>query len=272
MLQLTFFSHMFSLCVAIGLVLSGCKSLPPKVESRAEVVQRETRIGSELRQQLEAGLKFRQDSEVQVYLRNLAQSLVALTSEIHDSAVGVIVVNDSQRRWQDFSLPGSRIYLSDLLLKKLEFENEVDAALALEIGHLEKKHVISKLRKKLGPATEPAQLQGLLPAQPGQLPAAFEFFGPAGIFTYDDKEQAEAIAVAVRILYEKGIDPRGVVTIWTLLSSVQKGSPDEIAYDAGSLAKYEELTRKEISNYPPLRNPVVKSKEFSAIRKRILTL
>ena len=92
--------------------------------------------------------------------------------------------------------------------------------------------------------------------------------GVSGLFSFSDDAQAEAAEAAVDILYKAGYDPRGLVSLWEKFEKNPKQSP----FERGLIPKLLEATRRAIAGYPPLRNPVIRSKAFLAVHKRIQKL
>lgn len=241
---------------------SSTPDLPP--ETSAERIQRKSKAGLQMAQQLETQLKFKQDPEVSIYLRNLAQRLAEFVSGIGD-AMGVFIIKDRAKVWENYSLPGNKIYLSLGLLKRIKFENELAALIAIELGHISKGHAFEKLKKKEEPRNDYEAIEGLLPPQPGEMPETIEFFGPGGIFSYDEESRLAALEVAVKALYNSGYDPRGLVAIWSQFLKEPQFSP----ISESTVNKLLENTRRLIALHAPLRNPIVRSPAFLAIQKRI---
>jgi hypothetical protein len=69
----------------------------------------------------------------------------------------------------------------------------------------------------------------------------------------------QSLATAVDLLYRVGFDPRG------LLGWIQKSE----SVSVGERAEYLDLIQLELRKYSPLRNPIVRSIEFSQMSERI---
>jgi predicted Zn-dependent protease len=254
----------------VGVVaLAGCATTvpaPPPI-TPAEQVQRDQAAGTELARQFEAQLKFKQDKEVLVYLRNLAGALADATPELRSAAVGALVVSDRGGRWHDYAIPGNRLYLSSGLLKRVSFENELAAAMALQFGHVMKRHVFLRLQEQKLKATGPSDypsLEGLVPSS-GK---AVDFFSPTGVYSFPDEYYLEAVEAAVEVLYKAGYDPRGLVSLWEIYETNPSHSP----FEKDLLTKLLEKTRRVIALYSPLRNPIVRSQAFITIQRRMQRL
>jgi len=272
-------SKILTRVLILNLIFSGflgCATNSPKRLSVEEKVKVEKAIGTELSRNFEKKLKFKQDVEVSVYLRKIAERLMAATPEFNDSAIGLFVIQNFRGVWRNFSLPGNRIYLAAGLLKKMEYENQLAAVIAMELGHLLKKDVLWRVRQNMD-SEDIALSQPLVPAsvtfdqlilpEPSQLKTV-EYFGPRGVFTFNQQVYLAAASEAVGILYRAGFDPRGLCALWETYRARAAHSP----YDNKTLEKLIQKTRRVIAENAPLRNPVVRSPEFLEIQKRIKKL
>ncbi len=201
--------------------------------------------GLRLAPQLESRLMLKNDPEVVRYLTKLAGELIEASPELHGSDVSVTLMTDRRRRWESFSLPGVRIYVSIGLAHAATFETEMAAVLALELGHIQRRTVSRQIER----------------GQKG-------FFGPSGIFTFTDQDRLDAVGDAVQILYLAGFDPRGLVSLLTRMQE----NPARSTLDPGLVARMSVRARDEIARSSPLINPIVKGMEFARIRARLQKL
>jgi predicted Zn-dependent protease len=241
-------------------LLSGCATPPPpETQSTEERERRDQDLGTRLSEEFERKVAQKKDADVTVYLRAVAEKLVLATPELKDAPVGVLLIQDRDGKWRNYGLPGNRIYLSVGLLRRVEFENELAAALALELAHVLHRHAVSRVPQD-GPGPRPDGV----PSTSGSP----EFFGPAGIFAYSETERLAAVETAVGVLYRAGFDPRGLVSLWQRYQGAAAESP----FEAGTVMRLLERTRQVVARLAPLRNPVVRSDEFVGIQKRIRRL
>ena len=260
---------------ALALTLSlvffsyGCSSGPVlKVPTHEEQVQQDNAIGLELSRQFESKLKLKTDSEVQTYLQRVAQRLADATPDLKSAKMDVLLVNDKPGLWQNFGLPGYRIYLSSGLLRNLEFENEVAAVIAYELAHLLKRDALSNLKKSTGVDSVELSVPGSLLLHAGEDSKGVAFSGPKGIFQFKEDQILAADASAVSLLYRTGYDARGLVSVWEKYGAHADHSP----YSHDLLSRLSEQARQTIDLYVPLRNPVVRSDAFHGIQERIRKL
>lgn len=262
-------------CCAMLFLISGCAS-GPLLElpiTQTERYQRDEEIGAGLARQLESKLAFKQNKDLLVYLHRLASKLIEPNETLKYTSVGVLVIADRGSVWRNFSIPGNRVYLSAGLLKRIEYENELAAAIAFELAHILKRHVPQRMREKRASfqASNPADypsIEGLVPTSSDGADKEVDFFSPTGVYAYTDEYFLECVEGAVNILYDAGFDPRGLVSLWELYRSQPAHSP----FEDDLLKKLTDRTRTSIAQHSPLRNPIVRSQAFLAIQKRLKNL
>ncbi len=227
-----------------------CSSKPVQpVLTEEEQLRQDQKMGAEWATGLEKTLRIRRDIEVEVYLRRLASHLASQDALLKDAPVGVFLIEEIEGRWTSFALPGNRFYLSTGWLKTVEFESELAAGIAVHLGHIRGRHWMNR---------RSSWVEGSRPA----------FFGSGGLFEFTDGERLEAADVAVELLYKSGFDPRGTIYLWANLKNRSTTSPVSEALCEQLLDR----SRRAVTLFTPLRNPIVRSAEFITLRKRIQKL
>jgi hypothetical protein len=250
--------RLFIVMTIVGVsLLSACITAPPKKPSSVEQARQENAVGTELSRQFEAKLHFKTDPVVDRYLNDLAKMVSSVSGDTRLINTGVAIIQDRGGQWRTYSLPGRRIYFSVGLLQQLKYDNEVAAVIALEFGNILERHALDHLAKL---TQAPTKGTGIDPH--------VEFFGENGIFGFDVGEIKTSIKAAVGLLYNAGFDIRGLSQIWEIFGANSSHSP----FSDGVLDELNDYTRDIISKYAPLRNPIVGTKGFQTIRKRIQAL
>ena len=254
-----------------GAWLFGCSSAPPVVPiTLEEQLKQDNAIGRQLAKDFENQISLVKDIDLEVYLRKIAQGLTEATPALKEAPIGILVIRDVNKKWQNFALPGNRVYLSIGMLKKAEFENEIAAAIAFELAHVLKRHAVLKLEKSAEDRTSEAEVaRTKLPENPDEQPVLnVRYFGPAGIFNFSNIATISSIDETVGVLYRAGWDARGLIGIFEKF----RNTPDQSPYSNELLLKLIDEARFSISQYPPLRNPFVKSTAFIGMKQRINSL
>lgn len=273
MLKITSICCRFFQFLLVGTLFFGCAGSPPqKTLSTEERVRQDNSLGTKLAHQFEPSITLKKDIEVSVYLRNLAKKLLKTAPEFEDTPLGVFIVSNHEGRWKNYGLPGIRLYISNGLLKNVEYENEVAASLALELGHIKNRDVLRFLEEnpKMSKSFEEEDFSGILFSSPkgaasSRWSGEDRSSGKRGIFDYSEEEELSAIQFATRILYQAGYDPRGFVSLWKIYKKSIKHSP----YPLKKLNYFIEYTYRSIVEFTPLRNPIVRTNEFLEIQKRL---
>ena len=260
--------HRLSASLIACVVLLSCSG--PEVKptlTPEEQVRQDSKLGVKLAAGFESGLPKIADSEVAVFLRALCERLATGSPALKDAPIGVVVIEDRTGTWRNYALPGIRVYLSLGLLKAVEFENELAAVIALQLGHVEHRHVVRNIEERVGLEPDhPGALTSLFPSPYGERKDdQVGTLTKDAVFYYSEEQEFEAIERAVELLYQGGYDPRGLAALW----SKYKASPERSPYPVATLDKFVERTYQSIVRFSPLRNPIVRSERFVAVMKRI---
>lgn len=186
-------------------------------------VEQEAEIGRNLAKEVESQQHLLRDIEVEDYVSDLGQKLVAQTKpqfRYHFRIVDDPSVNA-------FGIGGGYIYVNSGLLALSDSEGEVVAVLAHEIGHQVKRHVAKQMsrqtvfeslaRAAVGPnAGQWIDLAAGLGVTTGQL-----YFGR--------EAEREADSVMIDLMPRAGYDPREALAMFQKLRSIQGSDPGAVA-------------------------------------------
>lgn len=111
-----------------------------------------------------------------------------------------------------FTLPGGNIFVYSGLIKFSEHPEEVAAVLAHEIGHVEHRHVVSKLIKELGVSLLFSVLTG------GDNVLTREIGRTALATVFDRKQEEEADSFALELLEKAKVNPKVMATFFRRLN------------------------------------------------------
>lgn len=111
-----------------------------------------------------------------------------------------------------FTIPGGNIYMFSELIKVAETPEEVAAVLAHEIGHAEKRHVVTKLIKELSITAIISVLSGGDPSILTQV--LKDIIGNS----FDRRQEEEADKFALELLEKAGISPKSLARFFQRLN------------------------------------------------------
>jgi predicted Zn-dependent protease len=224
-----------------------CSSLPtePEQTSKEKTPPIDASVGQKISRKFEERLRIRKNLERRHYLESMVEEYVKLSAELKESGVLAQTIEDSGQAWRSFAFPGVRLYLSVGGLKALQYESEVAALIAIEMAHLVKGHLVRNLNvPQLSSKTQSIEVS-------------------EDAFRYSTEQVEEAIAEAAHLISGTAYDSRGLVS----LLRIYEANPAHSPYSAKELPRLIELAHQSLVQYPPMRNPVVKSEEFVRIKK-----
>jgi beta-barrel assembly-enhancing protease len=111
-----------------------------------------------------------------------------------------------------FTIPGGNIYIFSELIKVAETPEEVAAVLAHEIGHAERRHVVTKLIKELSITAIVSVLSGGDPSLLAQI--LRDIIGNS----FDRKQEEDADKFALELLEKANISPKNLARFFERLN------------------------------------------------------
>ena len=229
--------------IAFLLILGSCASPPPeKPLTISEQIHIDTAKVQTFRDDFEMKTTFIDLPKTEKYLTSIAVKLALQESGFASNEIRVEVHDDRKSELKRFfSFPGTLILVPYSFLKKVEFENELAAALALEVAHVVNRHLAIEMEKSL------------------------DF---KELFHFSDEQRAESIKLGSRFLYYAGYDLRGMASIFNRYSEyyVNQGTFElnkkEVEFDIRTAQRAK-------SEYLPSLQPIVRSGEFIQFKKEL---
>lgn len=230
---------LLGLTLMVLLGIASCAPVPqPKILSISEqlVVDREKMVQIFFDFQKNTRSEFiPQDAG---YLKNLAS---ALGSSIQGFNVQQLEIRQMLNPEKFFAFPGTKIYLPFTFLKTVEFENELAAAIAFQLAQVTLRYGVKRLENE-------------------ELPWSWQ--GGYSVFKLNQDEKREVIALAVQILYQNNFGTRALPSFFQRYSKYFEFSESEVEWMIRE-------AHKARSEYLPLRDPIVRSKEFLEFKQRL---
>jgi beta-barrel assembly-enhancing protease len=235
-------------------------------------IEKEIALGRQLSQEVHRQAKVLDDPIVSEFVNRLGQNLVRNSDAIVPFTFEVLEGDTPNA----FSLPGGYVFVYSGLIKLASEEDELAAAMAHEIAHVNARHMTRQETKRriANIASTPVLiaagggLGGVVSrhALNAAMPAAFMHFSRV------DEEDADYLGT--QYLYAAGYDPNGAITIFEKLESLarrQTGTVARILADHPREAQRILKTEEEIGHILPARGEyVVTTSEYSGIRQRLI--
>ncbi len=229
--------------VAFFLFLVSCATPPPeKPLTISEQIHVDTAKLQSFRDDFEMKNSFIELPKTEKYLTSIAIKLAKQESGFASDEIRVEVHNDQEPKLRRFfSFPGTLISVPVSFLRKVEFENELAAALSLEIAHVVNRHLANDLEKSL------------------------DF---KELFHFTDEQREQSIKLGSKFLYYAGFDLRGMASIFDRYAEyyVNQGTSElnkkEVAFNIRT-------AQRARSEYLPSLKPIVRSAEFIQFKKEL---
>ena len=228
-----------ALCLALALVTgsggawAASYRLPDLGNEAYAVVspQQEKQLGADFMRRARHEMRIVHDPELNQYLENLGQKLVAHTSaagqRFHFFIIDDPVINS-------FSVPGGYIGVDAGLILTAHSEAELAAVLSHEIAHVTQHHVIRMIAqsKRLSMPAMAAMLAGLVLAGTGSVNGGMATVALANAavsqteLTYSRSFEAEADRLGMKTLNASGYDARAMPRFFERLWRATRFEPD----------------------------------------------
>jgi predicted Zn-dependent protease len=193
---------LLKICTAAVLagLLSSCATsiITPEIEGE---------MGSEMSVQVMDQIGHYADAELEAYVNNVGQRLVAGLGETPYTFRFAIV---DQFEPNAFASPGGYIYVSRGLLAQMNYEAELAGVLAHEISHVTQRHHARQMGRSMGAGlfTLPGRAVGVVSKNLGNIiNAPIEAAGQVFLSSYSRGQESEADAYGMRLAAVAGYNP-----------------------------------------------------------------
>lgn len=177
--------------------------------------EREQAIGDQIAMQVNAQLPLVRDVPVNLYVNQLGR-LIARHSGRPDVTYHFYVVDDPSLN--AFALPGGHVYVNRGLVERTSDVSELAGVLAHEIGHVAARHGAESLQRHLRTRSMARVMyQLILGREPLLDRQALDLGGALWQARHSRADEVEADQLAVQYLVDAGVDPRGMLALFSAL-------------------------------------------------------
>ncbi len=242
--------------------------------SRSLSISQERRLGEELIREVRQRVPLHADPEVQYYISDLGQRLLA-RADGPDFDYNFFVVDSPAIN--AFAMPGGNIGINTGLIVRTESESELAGVMAHEIAHVTQRHIARRLEAQRGSGFRTlgiimaAILMGM---QDPEMGSAAAMTGIAGSvqeqLNYSRNHEREADNIGMRILADAGLDPEGMPRFFERLQQAtqfQTRPPEFLSTHPVTENRIAE-SRARAQGYQP--REIQESPLYGMIRARLL--
>lgn len=187
--------------------------------------QQEIELGQQYAAEINRQLPIVDDPVVNRYI-NLLGNEIARQGQRQIAYSFYVVNTDAVNA---FALPGGFIYINRGLIERTANLAELAGVVAHEVAHVEERHGVEQLERMQRANLGLNLAYILLGRAPGTLEQGAIQIGGAAVFaSYSRGAEAEADALAVRLLVDAGINPTGLVTFFMKLLEERQRRPSTL--------------------------------------------
>lgn len=256
--------------LAIVLTLSGVAGCASSGVNQGDVnlisLEEEWQLGRQLEADLARQLDLSRDSVVNGYVDRLGRRLVAQTEMANLPWEFHVVDNPEVNA---FNIPGGHVYVNTGLIAATDNVAELAGVMAHEISHGVSRHGTEQLTRVYG-------LNLLAGALLGNDPATYErilaqIVGTGTIARFSRGAEEEADRRGLRMMFEAGYDPNGMVSMFEELLERRRARPSSVDQFFSTHPLTEDRirdTRAEIAQLPSRSGLVTRDPAFQSVRQR----
>lgn len=247
--------------LAAALLLGGCVN-----------EQREVAIGNQIASQLNAQVPLVQDVPLNLYINDLGR-LIAHHSGRPDLDYYFYIVDSPALN--AFALPGGHVYVNRGLIERTSDVSELAGILAHEIGHVAARHGAENLQRQMRTRSMARVMyQLILNREPMLNQEALEVGSALWNAQNSRAAEQEADQLAVKYLVNSGVDPRGMLSLFSALWEEEQRVPasESVSWFSTHPATAARMaaTRAQIRALPPAPRPLARNNDsYGAFLRRL---
>ena len=169
-----------------------------------------------------------------------------------------------------FNIPGGHVYIHTGLIQEADNAAELVGVMAHEIAHGLERHATERLTKSYGVSILAGLVLGGDPGLIQQIVAQIVATGAIAKFSRDDEREADEIGV--RLMYEVGYNPSGMVTMFESLLDERRRRPSSVEQFFSTHPLSEEriaAVRRQISQLPSKQGLITQESGFQTLKQRV---
>ena len=233
---------------------------------------REVAIGNQIASQINAQIPLVQDVPLNLYVNDLGR-MIAHHSARPDLQYHFYIVDSPALN--AFALPGGHIYVNRGLIERTSDISELAGILAHEVGHVAARHGAQNLERQMRTRSMARVMyQLILDREPMLNQEALEVGSALWNAQNSRAAEQEADRLAVNYLVKSGVDPRGMLSLFSALWEEEQAVPTSesvswFSTHPGTAARMQ-ATRAQIRALPEPPRPLARNNDsYAAFLRRL---
>ena len=230
-------------------------------------MEEEWQLGNQLAQQIATQVRFNQDPQVNAYIRNMGQRIVAQTPMANQTWDFHVVEDPAINA---FAIPGGHLYVNTGLINAAENASELASVIGHEASHVVARHTTEQISRQYGLSVLATMVLGQNASSLAQLAAQIVAGGAMARFSRED--EAEADKLGQQFMTAAGYDPHGMPAMFRVLLAQQKTSPGRVEQFFATHPTTESRVRdaeQRAAQLAPHGQGITDEPQFQAIRQRV---
>jgi predicted Zn-dependent protease len=227
-------------------------------------IEEEWQLGEQLSQDVARQVQLNNDPEVNAYVRQMGQRIVAKTA-MANLPFQFHVVNSQEIN--AFAIPGGHVYVNTGLISAAGSASELAGVLAHEINHVVARHSTEQISRQYGLTLLAGLVLGQNPSQVSEIAAQIVAGGALARFSREAEREADELGI--KAMTEAGYDPHGMPRMFQRLLEQQKSQPGRLEQFFATHPAIEERIRDAQKRADQLGSGTVDEPQFQAIKRQV---
>src|SRR5882672_10774962 len=229
----------------------------------------DVKLGRQAAAEAEKQFPLMRDEEVNAYVENLGQRLVAaIPPEFQHPEFRYYFKVVNARDINAFALPGGPMFVNRGMIEAARTEGEVAGVMAHELSHVALRHGTAQATKagKHQTGAAVAGILGTILGGPGLGQIAQAPFALT-LLKYSREYETEADILGARIMADAGYDPRDLANMFRTIEQQGGGGGGFLSDHPSPANRYARINQE--AQYLRVNNPITDTREFFAIKERL---
>jgi beta-barrel assembly-enhancing protease len=250
--------------VLVTLLTLNCGSGGPGGNFNLISLEEEWQLGQQLSQEIAGQVQLNNDPEVNAYVQQMGQRIVATTA-MANLPFQFHVVNSSEVN--AFAIPGGHVYVNTGLINSAGSASELAGVLAHEINHVVARHSTEQISRQYGLSILAGLVLGQNPGQVSEIAAQIIAGGAMARFSREAEREADELGI--KAMAAAGWDPHGMPRMFQRLLEQQQREPSRLEQFFATHPAIEERIRDSQKRADQLGSGTVDEPQFQTIKRRV---
>lgn len=228
-------------------------------------LEEEWQLGRQLATDIERQVRLNRDPEVNAYVQQMGQRIVARTP-MANLPFQFHVVDDPEIN--AFAIPGGHVYVNTGLIAHAENASELAGVMAHEISHVTARHSTEQISRQYGLSILAGIALGQNPGALSELAAQIVAGGALARFSRGAEREADELGI--QAMAAAGYNPHGMASMFEELMEQRQRQPGRVEQFFATHPAIDERIRDARNRAQQIGNTgVTDEPQFQAVKRRV---